>query len=45
MQRISRRNTITPESIPDAVADLIIRRFDQLIEESDGEAIPIIIPI
>lgn len=42
MHRITHRNHITPD-IPNELAAFIVRRFDQLIEESDGESIPIII--
>ena len=42
MKRISHRNHVTKD-IPQPLAELITRRFNQLTEDSDGESIPIII--
>jgi len=43
MHRISHRNHITPESIPEEIIEFIIKRFEQIVEDSDGETIPTII--
>ncbi len=43
MRRISHRKHITPESIPDEFTDFIIRRFDQLAQETDVPPIIILV--
>ena len=43
MQRISHKTHITPESIPDELTDFIIKRFQQLAEETDTPPIIILV--